>query len=96
MKKLQKDKEFQNIIDNAIKYVKVFFDGESSGHDFFHTMRVFNNAKLILNSEKINQEVDEFVVCMASLLHDVDDVKLSPETAVNKDNAVKFLKENNV
>lgn len=89
-------KDFQKIIDNAIDYVKVFFEGESSGHDYFHTMRVFRNAKLILDKEKIKDNVDEEVIYLSALLHDVDDVKLSPETSNNKDNAVKFLKDNNV
>ena len=81
-----------NIIENAINYVKDIFKNEYSGHDYFHTLRVYNLAKTIANKEGANSHIVE----LAALLHDVDDVKLSPLTAKNKDNARKFLLENNV
>ena len=84
------------VIEKAIKYVKDFFEGESSGHDFFHTMRVFNNAKMLIDNEEKTQTVKRDIALLAALLHDVDDHKISPETNQNKDNAVKFLKENNI
>ena len=93
---INKDLQMEKIINNAIKFVKDFFDGESSGHDYFHTMRVFQNAKHLYEIESKNQYIDKLCVYLAALLHDVDDFKLSPETSINKDNADRFLKENKI
>ena len=82
----------QNIIDNALDYVKEVFETDYSGHDFFHTFRVYKMATNIAIKEKANLEI----VQLAALLHDVDDVKLSPETHTNKDKARSFLFTNNV
>ncbi len=82
----------KQIIDNGIKYVKEIFENEYSGHDFFHTFRVFKLAKEIAIIENANVEI----VMLSALLHDVDDIKLSPKTNKNKDNARKFLENNNV
>ena len=80
------------LIENAINYIKEIFKNEFSGHDYFHTIRVYNMALKIADEEN----ADTLIVSLAALLHDVDDVKLSPETSKNKDNARKFLKENNM
>ena len=80
------------VIDNCIEYVKNIFKNEYSGHDYFHTLRVYKMAKRIAIDENANVEI----VSLSALLHDVDDIKLSPNTHKNKDNARKFLLENNV
>lgn len=80
------------VIDNCIEYVKDIFKNEYSGHDYFHTLRVYKMAKRIAVEENANVEI----VSLSALLHDVDDIKLSPNTHKNKDNARKFLLENNV
>ena len=80
------------VIDNCIEYVKNIFKNEYSGHDYFHTLRVYEMAKRIAIEENANLEI----VSLAALLHDVDDIKLSPNTHKNKDNARKFLLDNNV
>ena len=77
------------IIDDAIAYVKQVFENDFSGHDFFHTLRVYKMATRIAEKEN----ADLLTVQLAALLHDVDDVKLSPETHANKDRAVAFLRE---
>ena len=82
----------EKIIENGIKFVKEFFENESSGHDYFHTYRVFNMAKHLAKIEKANEQI----VMLAALLHDVDDIKISPDTHENKDNARNFLKKNNI
>ncbi len=82
----------KEIINRALAFVKVFFEQEFSGHDFFHTLRVFNTATFIARQE----QADVQTVQLAALLHDVDDIKLSPQTHENKENARRFLRENRV
>ena len=81
-----------DIIEKALAYVKEFFENEFSGHDYFHTLRVYNMATHIAQEEK----ADLKMVQLAALLHDVDDRKLSPETCETKANARRFLAENQV
>ena len=76
-----------DIIEQALLYVKDFFEQEYSGHDYFHTLRVFNMATRIAEKEG----ADLKIVQLAALLHDVDDRKLSPETCEGKLNARGFL-----
>lgn len=78
------------LIENAIKYAKEIFANDYSGHDYFHTIRVYRLAMKIAEAEKAEMQI----VQLAALLHDVDDRKLSPETHEKKENAVKFLKSN--
>jgi uncharacterized protein len=79
------------IINQALEYVKKIFENDFSGHDYFHTLRVFKMATHIATEEKANLEV----VQLAALLHDVDDIKLSPQTHAQKINARRFLAANN-
>ena len=78
------------IIPQALDYVKTIFETDFSGHDYFHTYRVYKMATELATKEQADLEV----VQLAALLHDVDDIKLSPQTHKNKDNARKFLREN--
>ena len=80
------------IIDDAMGFVKKIFEDDRSGHDYFHTLRVYNSATKIAEIEK----ADILTVQLSALLHDVDDIKLSPRTHANKDRAVGFLKEHGV
>ena len=80
------------VIENAIKYVKQIFADDCSRHDYHHTMRVYRLAMQIAEQEN----ADMLIVQLAALLHDVDDVKLSPETHEAKKNAVGFMKNNGV
>lgn len=82
----------QNIVDNALKYIEEVFKNDYSGHDFFHTFRVYKMATNIAIKENANLEI----VQLAALLHDVDDIKLSPKTHMRKDKARSFLSSNNV
>lgn len=82
----------KSIIDDAIAYVKDVFKDDHSGHDYFHTLRVYNTAGKIAKREG----ADLMIVQLAALLHDVDDIKLSPLTHKNKDRAVAFLREHRI
>lgn len=81
-----------DLIENALLFVEDFFAKDYSGHDYFHTLRVFNMATRIATQEQANLKI----VQLAALLHDVDDRKLSPETCADKANARRFLAENHV
>ena len=82
----------QKVIENAITFVKNFFENECSGHDYFHTMRVYKTAVEIAKKEGGSVPITALI----ALLHDVDDIKISPNTCANKDNARAFLTSNGV
>ena len=75
------------LIEKARSYVKEKFENEFSGHDYFHTLRVFNMATHIARCEGADLEI----VQLAALLHDVDDRKISPDTYETQANAREFL-----
>ncbi len=59
-------------IDATIAFVKKELESAEGGHDWFHIQRVYNNALNILQYEK---GVDEDVVKLIALLHDIADSK---------------------
>ena len=78
----------EQLVQNATKFIKEIFQNDFSGHDFFHSMRVYRTAMKIAQAEHADLEV----VALAALLHDVDDRKLSPATAEKKENATRFMR----
>lgn len=62
----------QKVLTETTEHVKSILQGESSGHDWWHILRVRNNAMQIASKEK---ESDIFVVELAALLHDIADWK---------------------
>ena len=82
----------EQLVQNATKFIKEVFQNDFSGHDFFHSMRVYRTAINIAEAEHADMEV----VALAALLHDVDDRKLSPMTAEKKENAARFMRSQNV
>ena len=59
------------IIKNTEIFVKETLKNAEGGHDWFHILRVWNNAKLIAKNENVN----EFIVELGALLHDIADSK---------------------
>lgn len=77
----------KDVLAQTEKHVRKQFEGEGSGHDWWHIVRVRNLAIYLAEKEG----GDLYVIEMAALLHDLDDWKL-----VRKDNdkqTEKLLKE---
>lgn len=71
----------QKAIEQTADYVRKKFEGEVSGHDWWHMYRVWQLAKHIARREK---GVDPFAVELAALMHDVADVKFSGSEAAGR------------
>lgn len=63
----------KQIIEKTSQFVKKELSSGESGHDWWHAIRVRNNAKNIAETEKC----DILVVELASLLHDIADYKFN-------------------
>lgn len=61
-----------NLILEALAYVKQHTETESTGHDYHHAKRVYKMALQLA----ANKEVDLQVIALAALLHDLDDYKV--------------------
>lgn len=83
----------KQIVENTKKYVKDKLTGEGSGHDFWHIIRVYNNAIDIAKGEN---DVNLFVVELGALLHDIADHKFGYTDEDRKDIINSFLSENKV
>jgi uncharacterized protein len=76
----------QEIIEKTAKFVQETLKEAEAGHDWWHILRVWNNAKHIAEDEKVNS----FIVELGVLLHDIADSKfhdgdeeIGPRTAQN-------------
>lgn len=61
----------ENVVQNAIDFVKEKLNGAESGHDWFHIERVWKLSKKISETENCNL----LVVELSALLHDIADPK---------------------
>lgn len=76
------------ILKKTKAFVKDKLYKESSGHDWFHTKRVYNLATYICEKEG----GDDFIIKMTALLHDIDDWKFSNNSKTTEN----FLKSLNI
>ena len=79
------------IIQQAVAFIKRLFEDNSDGHDAEHTLRVYQHTQFLLKSYP---EADSFVALLAALLHDADDHKLFHTE--NNENARAFLSEHGI
>ncbi|MCH4552026.1 HD domain-containing protein [Aestuariibaculum lutulentum] len=82
-----------NIITVTKAFVKDTLEDAEGGHDWFHTLRVYNNAVLIAKQEPVNL----FVVQLGALLHDIADSKFHDgDETIGPKVAREFLFTHNV
>lgn len=83
----------EQIILNTIDFVKETLEDAEGGHDWFHIERVYKNALLISENEK----VDRFTVQLGALLHDIADAKFyNGDESIGPKKAREFLKKQHV
>lgn len=70
----------KNILESTRKYIQSRFEGEGSGHDWWHILRVRNLALHIAEIEGGNI----FLIEMAALLHDLDDWKIAGDNQMEQ------------
>lgn len=61
------------MVEKIINEIKVRFENDSSGHDWFHIERVWRMANFIQEKEGGDKEIVE----LAALLHDISDHKMN-------------------
>ena len=75
------------VIEKVKQIVQDEMLNESSGHDYWHVLRVYNNA-LLLVDQISNTKINKKVVQLAALLHDIGDYKITgsveTQTAIPK------------
>ncbi|MGB6267530.1 MAG: HD domain-containing protein [Olleya sp.] len=81
------------LIEKTKQFVKDTLKDAEGGHDWFHILRVYNNCLLI--SE--NENVDQLVVELGALLHDIADSKFhNGDSTIGPKLAGAFLLKHNV
>ena len=81
------------ITNKTITFVKKTLANAEGGHDWFHIERVYKNSLFIAKTEP----VDEFIVALGALLHDIADSKFhAGDETIGPKIAREFLFELNV
>jgi len=66
----------EKIVEKVKEIVKEKMRDEASGHDYWHVLRVYNNALLLMGNANY-AKVDKYIVQLAALLHDIGDYKIT-------------------
>ncbi|MFT4072128.1 MAG: HD domain-containing protein [Dysgonamonadaceae bacterium] len=82
----------KEILDKTKQFIFKSFNGESTGHDYYHIERVVKMAAFIAEKEN----ADLFTVELAAWLHDVGDHKLNGGIDKSKEMISHFLSGINV
>ena len=83
----------EHLIEATKTFVKNTLENAEGGHDWFHTLRVYNNALLISKHE----DVEPLVVELGALLHDIADSKFhAGDETIGPKLAREFLFKHNV
>lgn len=77
----------ENNINIIKKYVKKLLSKEATGHDYFHSVRVMNNAIQISKGLAVNLEL----VKLSCLTHDLIDKKVTSNIELSKKELIKKL-----
>ncbi len=81
------------LFEQVLSDVRNLLNGDNSGHGTDHVERVYALAMKLSEGENVNQEI----VALAALLHDVDDYKLfGDDNAKNLINAKRIMQQNRV
>ncbi len=83
----------KQIIKKTIYFVKETLKDAEGGHDWFHIERVYQTSLFIAKTEN----VDEFIVSLGALLHDIADAKFyDGDESIGPKKAREFLKTQSV
>ena len=67
----------ETTIAKAKEFVRDAFVNADKAHDYYHAIRVYNNAKTIIEeSEEFTEIVNAEIVLLSALLHDLNDTKV--------------------
>jgi uncharacterized protein len=85
---MQQQPAYLNMLDETVAFVKKTLANAEGGHDWWHTYRVWQNAKHIGKQENVDMQVVE----LAALLHDIADAKFHDgDESVGPERATEFL-----
>jgi uncharacterized protein len=85
--------DHETIVSQTVNFVKNTLQHAEGGHDWWHIYRVWNNARLIAETE----QADLLTVELAALLHDIADSKFhNGDEEIGPATAGNFLRSINV
>jgi len=87
----------KKILENAKKIVEEWMASYWPSHDFFHVMRVYNNALKIYEKEFYSDKsVDLLAIQLWALFHDIADYKYSWNNEASMNITARFMEDNDI